>query len=62
MFTKSQGKPGIVRELFVIFIQVREKSWKIKYSVYISVSLTIGIAVRKVVAVIVASECERYII
>ena len=55
---KNQGKPGIVRELFTIFIQVKEKSGKTKYLVYISFSLTIGIVVRKVVALIVASECE----
>ena len=29
-FTKIQGKPGIVRELLIIFIQVREKSGKTK--------------------------------
>ena len=57
---KSQGKPGIVRELSIIFIQVREKSGKTKYLVHISSSLTIGIVVRKVVALLVASECELY--
>ena len=35
IFTKSQGKPGIVRELFIIFIQIREKSGKTKHLVYI---------------------------
>ena len=60
MFTKSQGKPGIVRELFIISVQVREKSGKTKYLVYISFSVTIGIVVREVVALIVASECELY--
>ena len=59
-FAKCQGKPGIVRELFIIFIQVREKSGKTKYPVYISFSLTIGIVVREVVALSVASECELY--
>ena len=44
----------------MIFIQIREKSWKTKYLVYVSFSLTIGIVVRKVVALIVASECELY--
>ena len=58
--TKSQGKPGIVRELFMLFIQVREKSGKTKYLVYISFSLTIGMVVHKVVALIVASEYELY--
>ena len=28
IFTKSQGKPEIVRGISVIFIQVMEKSWK----------------------------------
>ena len=60
IFTKSQGKPGIVRELLIIFIQVREKSGKTKYLVYISFSLTIGTVVRKFIALIVASECELY--
>ena len=60
IFTKSQGKPVIVRELFIIFIQVWEKSEKTKYLVCISFSLTIGIVVCKVVALIVASECELY--
>ena len=44
----------------MIFNQIREKSGKTKYLVYISFSLTIGIVVRKVVALIVASECELY--
>ena len=60
IFTKREGKPGIVRELFIIFIQVREKSGKTKYLVYISFSLTIGIIVRKAVTLFVASECELY--
>ena len=50
----------MVRELFIIFIQVREKPEKTKYLAHISLSLTIGIVVRKVVALIVASECELY--
>ena len=44
----------------MILIQIKEKSGKTKYLVYISFSLTIGIVVRKVVALIVASECELY--
>ena len=59
-FYKNQGKPGIVRELFIIFIQVMEKSEKTKYLVYISFSLTIGIVVRKVVALSVVSKCGLY--
>ena len=43
----------------MIFIQVREKSGKAKHLVYISFSLTIGIVVRKVVALIITSECEH---
>ena len=41
-FTKSQGKPGLVRELFILFIQVREKSGKTKYLVNLSFPLTNG--------------------
>ena len=62
IFAKRQGKPGIVGELFIIFIQVREKSGKAKYLVYISFSLTIGIVVRKVVALIVASELYHLVL
>ena len=50
----------MVRELFIIFIQVMEKSGKTKYLVYISFSLTIGVGVRKVVTLIFASECELF--
>ena len=50
----------MVRELLIIFIQVREKSGKTKYLVYISFLLTIGIVVRRVVALIVASEGKLY--
>ena len=60
IFTKSQGEPGIVREFFIIFFQIREKSGKTKYSVYISFPLTIVIVVRKVVAPNISSECELY--
>ena len=44
----------------MIFIQVREKSERTKYLVYISFSVTIGVVVRKVAALIVANECELY--
>ena len=47
-------------ELLIIFIQDKEKSGKTKYLVYVSFSLTIGIVVRKVIALIVASDCELY--
>ena len=50
----------MVREFLIIFIHVREKSGKTDYLVYISFSLTIGIVVRKVVALSVASKCELY--
>ena len=60
IFTESQRKPGIVRELFINFIQVRKSHGKTKYLVYILFSLTIGIVDCKVVALIVASECELY--
>ena len=47
IFTKSQGKPVIVRELFIFFIiQVRATSGKRKYLVYISFSLAIGLVFR----------------
>ena len=36
IFMKSQGKPGIVREFSIIFIQVKEKSRKTDYVVSIS--------------------------
>ena len=57
-FYKNQGKPGIVREVSIIFIQVREKSGKTSYLVSISFYLTIGMAVGKVIAQIVVSNCE----
>ena len=57
---KSQGKPGVVMEFSIIFIQVREKSWKTNHLVSISFSLTIGMVVCKVIALIVASRYELY--
>ena len=54
------GKPGIVRELSIIPIQVREKSTKTNYIVSISFSLTIGMVVHKKVALIVVGKCEFY--
>ena len=44
----------------MIVIQVREKSGKTNYLAIISFSLTIGMVVRKVVALIVVSGCELY--
>ena len=59
-FSKNQGKPGIIREFSIIFIQVREKSRKTNYFVSISFSLTIGLVVRKVVALFAVSKCELF--
>ena len=57
---KSEGKPGIVRQFSIIFVQSKEKPRKTKYLLSISFSLTVGIVVRKVVAQIVISKCELY--
>ena len=46
---KSQGEPGIVREFFIILIQVREKSEKTTYLVSISLSLALCMVVCRVV-------------
>ena len=59
IFATSRGKSGIVREFSIIFIQVKEKSGKTNYLVNVF-SLTNGMAVRKVVALIVVSKCEHY--
>ena len=56
----SHGKPRIVRTFSIIFIKVMENSRKTNYLVSISFSLTIGMVVRKVVALIVSSKCELY--
>ena len=40
--SKSQGKPGIVREFRIIFIQIREKSGKTDYLVLILFSLSLS--------------------
>ena len=42
------------------FFGVVRENKVFSYLVYISFSLTIGIAVRKVVALIIASKCELY--
>ena len=39
-WSNNLGKPGIVREVPIIFIQVREKSGKTNCLVYLSFSLT----------------------
>ena len=39
-WSNNLGKPGIVMEVAIIFIQVREKSGKANCFVYISFSLT----------------------
>ena len=56
IFTKSQGKPGIVREFFIIFIQAREKSGKAGYLGHILFSSSLC----KVVFLFVVSKCEFY--
>ena len=56
----SQGKPGIVREFSIIFNQVRQKSGKTDYLVSVSLSLTVGMVVCKVIALIAVSRCELY--
>ena len=43
-----------------MFIQIRETSGKAIYLVNISFSVTIGIAVCKIVALMVVSKCELY--
>ena len=55
-FYKSQGKPRIVKEFSMSFIQFKEESGKTNYLVSISFSLTIGMAVCKVVSLIVVSR------
>jgi len=50
----------MVREFSIIFIQVKENSRKKDYLVSISFSLTIGMVVCKVVALIVVSRCELH--
>ena len=45
---KNHGKPGIVREFFIIFIQVREKPGKTDYLVHVLFS-SVCIVPRKVV-------------
>ena len=57
---KSQGKPGIIREFSILFIQVREKSRKTSYLVSKSFSLTIGMVFCNVVVLIFVSRCELY--
>ena len=52
IFTKSQGKPGIVREFFIIFLQVREN--KVLSLYIISINYWHGCPQS------VASECELY--
>ena len=61
---KSQGKPGIIRKFSIIFIQVREsqgKSGKKNYLVRISFSLTLCMAVHKVVVLFIVTKCELYL-
>ena len=57
---KSQGKPGIVKEFCIIFIQVREKPGKTDYLVHILFSSSLFIVTHQVVAQFVVSKCELY--
>ena len=59
-FCKKSGKTWNSQRTFYNFYPSQGKSGNTKYLVYISFSLTIGIVVRIVVALIVASECELY--
>ena len=59
-FYKKSGKTWNSQGTFYNFYPSQGKSGKTKYLVYISFSLTISIVVRKVVALIFASECELY--
>ena len=54
IFTKIQGKPGIVSEFSIIFIQVRENSGKTNYLVSILFSLALSMIVRMVVCMVFA--------
>ena len=56
---KSQGKPGIVREFCIIFIQVRKSQGKL-YLVRILFSLSLWMVVRKVAVQFVVSKWEFY--
>ena len=55
---KSQGKPGIVREVSVIAIQVKEKSRKTNHLVHIQFSLALCVIVCKVVDPFIISRCQ----
>ena len=48
----------MVREFSIICFLVREKSGKTNYLVSLSFSVTIGMVVRKVIALSVVSKCE----
>ena len=57
---KSQGNPGIVWEFSIVFIKVMEKSGKANYLASMSFSLTIGMVLHKIIALIVVSRFEIY--
>ena len=52
---KSQGKPGIVKEFCIIFIQFKEKPGKTDYLVHILFSSSLFIVTHQVVAQFVVS-------
>ena len=60
IFTKNLGKHGRVRGFSIIFVKVWEKSGKTDYLVSIQISLTIGMVVCKVVALMIVNICELY--
>ena len=49
----------MVRQLFIKFIQIKEKSWKVICFVHISFVLSHG-GVRKVFVLFFVSKCEVY--
>ena len=55
-FAKSQGKPGIVREYSIIFINIRESKLFSPHIMFINSRM----AVRKVDVPFVVSKCELY--
>ena len=56
--TRNQGKPGIVRELCIIFIQVRNKSGKMNHLVHISYKSSLSMVARELVVLFVINKCE----
>ena len=57
---KNQGKPVVVREISVIFIQVREKSGKTNFFSPHIIFIDLCMAVCKVVVPFPLSKCKLY--